>query len=305
MGNGVVVCDWQSGRQATVSGLGNGVQAAVNIRFVFVLAGALISRYPRCSVFPLRTFYPGVLSSQRKQGSMQTPFKYVLALFVVPLLVAGCSGSAAQNPTDTATSRDSALTEATAPAVASATPTAAPEVSPTATDPLQAIANSVHSFGAITSYRLTVVIEGGTPNENSTIKIEVAGKEYHFVSSRGVEFYLIGNTFYLKQGAKAQWRKLPSNSVEATSVTAALLAAKESVTSAIAAHNASLSGADIIDGKPMLVYQYTLNGAPAKLWVGAADGLPYKNEGISKTGSKTTLTISDYNAQIVLTPPIP
>jgi hypothetical protein len=152
---------------------------------------------------------------------------------------------------------------------------------------------------------MAVVIAGSTPSENSTVNIEIAGKEYHFVSSRGTEFYLIGSTFYLKQNAKAQWRKLPSNSPEATGVTAALLAPKESLTSAIAAHNASLVGPDILDGKPMLVYQYTLNGAPAKLWVGATDGLPYRNEGISKTGAKTTLTISDYNAQIVLTPPIP
>jgi hypothetical protein len=66
-----------------------------------------------------------------------------------------------------------------------------------------------------------------------------------------------------------------------------------------------LVGPDILDGKPMLVYQYTLNNSPAKLWVGVADGLPYKVESVSKSGAKTTVTISDYNAQIVLTPPIP
>ncbi len=243
---------------------------------------------------------------------MQTPIKYVLALFVALLLVVGCSGTAAQNPPATATSPGQPTgAEATAtsptppPTETTASPTAAPTVSPTSVDPLQAIGNSVHSFGTITSYRMTVVIEGGTPNENGTVKIEIAGANgYHFLSPR-VEFYLIGNTFYLKEGANGQWRKLPSNSAVATGVTSALLAPRKSVTSLIAAHNASLAGTDILNGNPMLVYQYTLNGSPAKLWVGVADGLPYKMEGISKTGAKTTLTISDYNAQIVLTPPIP
>lgn len=243
---------------------------------------------------------------------MQLPFKYALALCGTLLLVVGCSGTPAQNPPATTTSAEqptaveAALTSPTpAPTVAPASPTAAPAASPTTVDPLQAIANSVHSFGAITSYRMTVVIEGGTSNENGTVKIEIAGaNEYHFVSSR-VEFYLIANTFYLKEGANGRWRKIPANSPVATGVTSALLAPRNSLTSAIAAHNASLTGTDILDGKPMLVYQYTLNDAPAKLWVGVADGLPYKVEGTSKSGAKTTLTISDYNAQIVLTPPIP
>ena len=180
---------------------------------------------------------------------MQTSFKYSLALVVSLVLIVGCSGPAAQNTPATTTSHNAAPTGTTA------------------ADPLQAIANSVHSFGAITSYRMAVVVEGGTPSQTSTLKIEIAGKNYHFLSSRGTEFYLIGDTFYLKQNAKAQWRKLPSDSPEASGVTAALLAPKESLTSAIAAHNATLSGTDVIDGKPMLVYQYTLIASPSKLWV--------------------------------------
>ncbi len=189
--------------------------------------------------------------------------------------------------------------------IAAVTSIAAPTASPGSVDPLQAIANSVHSFGTITSYRMMVVITGGPASQNGTVKIEISGKEYHFASTKGVEFYLIGDTFYLKANAGSAWRKLPANSPEAMGVTSALLGPKESLTSAIAAHNASLSGTDVLNGNPMLVYQYTLNNSPAKLWVGAADGLPYKMEGISNTGAQTTLTISDYNAPIVLTPPIP
>lgn len=101
---------------------------------------------------------------------------------------------------------------------------------------------------------MTVVITGGTPNENSTVRIEVADKEYHFVTSRGLEYYLIGNTFYLKLSANGPWHKLSANSVQATSVTSVLLAPRESLTSAIAAHNASLARTDVVDGRKMLVY---------------------------------------------------
>ncbi len=232
-------------------------------------------------------------------ASSQQP---VVQTVVVPQTVVATASSGAPRPAATRVAETQAAEFA--PTVA-ASPTTTSGSSPTLVDPLQAIATSVHSFGAITSYRMTVASEGGTPNENGTINIEIADKDYHFVSSRGVEFYLIGDTFYLKQSANSQWRKLPSSSAEATSVTSALLAPKESLTSAIAAHNASVSGTEVVDGKPMLVYGYTLNNAPAKLWVGTADGLPYKMEGVSKTGAKTTLTVSDYNAQIVLTPPIP
>lgn len=241
---------------------------------------------------------------------MKALFRLVIFSTALGVLVACSSPAPSVTPTSTiSATRRPRLAETraaeSAPTLAAAMSTAAPTVSPGSVDPLQAIANSVHSFGAITSYRMTVVIAGGPPSQNGTVKIEIAGNEYHFASTKGVEFYLIGDTFYLKENASSAWRKLPSNSAEATGVTSALLAPRKSLTSAIAAHNASLSGTDVLDGNPMLVYQYTLNNSPAKLWVGVADGLPYKMEGISNTGAQTTLTISDYNAPIVLTPPIP
>src|SRR5665811_1003781 len=103
---------------------------------------------------------------------MQTPTRYIPALFVVLLLVTGCGGPVAQNSTATAMTPVIIMEATEAPTVADAASTAAPEASPTAADPLQAIANSIHSFGAITSYRMIVVIAGDTPSQNSTINIE-------------------------------------------------------------------------------------------------------------------------------------
>jgi hypothetical protein len=70
---------------------------------------------------------------------------------------------------------------------------------------------------------------------------------------------------------------------------------------------------DTLEGKPMLVYEYTstdLLGVEgktrAKTWVGMFDGLPYKSEFENVTGSVTAkgvLTWYDYNADIKIEPP--
>jgi hypothetical protein len=67
-------------------------------------------------------------------------------------------------------------------------------------------------------------------------------------------------------------------------------------------------GPDTLDGKPMLVYQYTMDkvGAVAiksvtKTWVSVADGMPRKSESDAEyqgTKLKTVYTVSDYNTDI-------
>ena len=64
----------------------------------------------------------------------------------------------------------------------------------------------------------------------------------------------------------------------------------------------------------MLVYEYTLNNAAgmnvkshSKTWVGVADGLPRKSETEGEFGgvkTKTEITISGYNSDIKIEPPI-
>jgi hypothetical protein len=80
-----------------------------------------------------------------------------------------------------------------------------------------------------------------------------------------------------------------------------------------------LVGADLLDGKPMLVYQYTLDvksavsGSPDvkgtfKIWIGATDSRAYKIEGdtdsLVSAGSKVHMSITfEYDIPITIEPP--
>ena len=76
-------------------------------------------------------------------------------------------------------------------------------------------------------------------------------------------------------------------------------------------------GADTVDGTPALVYEYTIKGElgkgiknTAKTWIGVADSLPRKTETEGELEfmgkplkTKTSITYSDYNADIKIEPP--
>jgi hypothetical protein len=254
---------------------------------------------------------------------MSIPIKLVLGLVVALLLATGCSAASAPNTqgspppaeaTATTPSGGAAPTSAvtaTAAATDTTAPTAtiAPTVTPTSANPLAAIANAVNSFGTVKTYRMTVTIQGGPPSQNGTFMMEFAGANgFHIVSSRG-EFYRIGNTFYVKQSATSPWLKFTTN--VGTSATSTFFAPRDLVAKATTSKNVSLVGPDILNGQPMLVYQYTPDPTQdprtvsAKLWVGVTDQLPYQAIGMDKDGSTVTVVFSDYNATITLTPPIP
>jgi hypothetical protein len=73
-------------------------------------------------------------------------------------------------------------------------------------------------------------------------------------------------------------------------------------------------GPDVLDGQPVLVYQFKLNvtkgQTSGKIWISPADDLPRKieHESSSQTNSdrkmKLTTTYFDYNANINIAPPI-
>ena len=239
--------------------------------------------------------------------------KLVLGLFVAIFVITGCSAASAPNPspsdTPAAQSTDTAVPTATTAPTATAEATATTAATATSLNPLAAIANSVNSFGEVKSYRMTVTIQGSKTGKNGTFMMEVAGANGYHISSPKGEFYVIGNTFYVRQGANGQWSKFTANN--GSSVTAPFLAPRNLVSKATATKNVSLVGPDILNGMPMLVYQYTPdptkdpNTVSAKLWVGVADQLPYQAIANDKDGSTVTVVFSDYNAPITLTPPIP
>jgi hypothetical protein len=80
-------------------------------------------------------------------------------------------------------------------------------------------------------------------------------------------------------------------------------------------------GTDMLDGAPMLTYQYTIKDllgpgkdAVSKIWIGATDNLEHQMESESDvestftageiTHTKTTVTYYDYNTNIKIEPPM-
>jgi hypothetical protein len=256
---------------------------------------------------------------------MQLGRKVTIGMLFVVVLVAGCSATTPQSgqvaPT-VGVQQAAGQASATAPAPAStvvpatatvpaATPTVASTaaVAPTTGNPLDALSSAVHTFTAVTSYRMTITIVGGTESQNGTYKLEIAtGGDFHILAKTG-EFYKIGDTFYVKQGANGKWLKIPT--ATASGLTGGLFSPRDLVLKATTAKNVSLVGPDILNGKPMLVYQYTpdptqqSNTVSGKIWIGVPDGLPYQAIGLEKNGATTIVVFSDYNASITLTPPIP
>ena len=126
------------------------------------------------------------------------------------------------------------------------------------------------------------------------------------IGNKQSEIILIGKVFYVKTGA--QWQKIPTPK----GIDFSFTDVKKFQDELGIATEVKFIGPDILDGVPMLVYQYTstVKGPPAftttsKVWVAVSDSLPRKMESTSTTGSKTVTTIYDYNANIVINAPIP
>ncbi len=127
-------------------------------------------------------------------------------------------------------------------------------------------------------------------------KIHMVGKD---AAGKDFEMYQIGKTFYVKVGTKWQKVTMPAGiNLDLTNpqkVAAAMGLQK----------NVKFVGAEVLDGVPTLIYQYTSTQKVAtKVWVGVLDSLPRKSESEPKPGQKTTVIFSDYNANITITAPI-
>jgi hypothetical protein len=179
-----------------------------------------------------------------------------------------------------------------------------PPPTPTSANPLDALKGVFHNFAGVKSFRAKMTTSGGTTaNQEMTLE-SVMPDRFHIVSKQ-FEAYLIAATFYMKAGNQWQKMALPKSFdlglVDARKLEAELQATTET----------KLIGVEVLDGTPTVVYQYTTTiktptptTYTAKVWVAVADGLPRKMESTTKAGVKTVMTYYDYNANIVIEPPI-
>ncbi len=151
--------------------------------------------------------------------------------------------------------------------------------------------------------RAKMISTGGTTGTQEMTLELVMPNKFHMTSKdaagKELEMYLIGTTFYMKVGTKWQKVAIPAGMnfdfANPTKVAATMGAQKD----------VKFVGAEVLDGVPTLIYQYTsTTKAVTKVWIGALDSLPRKSESEPKAGQKTTVTFYDYNASITITAPI-
>jgi hypothetical protein len=166
------------------------------------------------------------------------------------------------------------------------------------------------------SYRADIKNTASNGSANTLLVEYAAPDRYHMVthSQAGgrdstLEYVIVGKDSFMKMNNGA-WQRFP---VDMSKMISAFRDPKF-IEELAKTSDVKFAGADTVDGAPMLVYEYTMNNAMgmnikshAKTWVAVADGLPRKSETESEFSgvkTKTEMTMSGYNSDIKIEPPI-
>lgn len=193
----------------------------------------------------------------------------------------------------------------TAASVVAPTPTATKTAPPTATaNPLEALTRIFRGWAGVKTFRAKIVVLPKT-GASTVTDLEVVMPDNFHIRTPQLEAIAIGQTYYVKLGN--QWQKiaLPQgidlNFADIKKLEAELGASTD----------VKLIGPEVLDGTPTLVYQYTTTittptplTMTSKVWVAVSDQLPRKMESVAKSGTTTTVTYYDYNANITIESPI-
>lgn len=147
------------------------------------------------------------------------------------------------------------------------------------TDPKTAVTNALlaltsHTYSMDVS---TVLTDGGT--RRNIMEFIPPDRKRIIDMSSGLEYIVVGQTVYSKVNATAPWQisQLPVSTFMGEGSTTA-----ESIAATL--NDLRVVRADMLDGKSVILYGYnsttSSNGvelhSQTELWVGDADGLPYK-----------------------------
>jgi|GEM_PF-997079 len=183
--------------------------------------------------------------------------------------------------------------------------------------PIDVMTKAVRAQLDAKSYRahVTSTLDGAPPNK---MFIEYAAPDRYRMIREGqgggggengrMEFVVVGEAMYIKK-PDGGWARAPVNAGEMIKSFRDPKMLDELAKSA----DVKFVGPDTLDGAPMLVYQYTQNNpmgmnlkSTSKTWLSVADGMPRKTETegvIEGKKTNTTITISDYNADIKIESP--
>jgi outer membrane lipoprotein-sorting protein len=183
--------------------------------------------------------------------------------------------------------------------------------------PLDVMTKAMRAQLDAKSYRahVTSTLDNAPPNK---MVIEYAAPDRYRMIREGqgsgegengrMEFVVVGEAMYIRK-PDGGWARAPVNAGEMIKSFRDPKMLDELAKTA----DVKFVGADTLDGAPMLVYQYTQNNpmgmnlkSTSKTWLSVADGMPRKTETEGVFDGKktnTTITISDYNADIKIESP--
>ncbi len=240
--------------------------------------------------------------------------------------------AATEAPAATATTAPTATTEATAttPATATTAPTATTaatattEASPTAASSggdtsnaptgqaaFNLLVDSAKAQLAQKAWRVTINGKDENGKDQNIVLEVVRPGSFHMVTAEA-EFIVVPEGTFLKQGADGKWEKSPmdmsglmSQALDEGNI--------EQQIKDLQPNEIKLVGADIVNGKPTWVYQYTTTQdvggtkvqSDTKMWIGVADKLPYKAEVSSEVNKANSLStiMYDYDPNIKIEAP--
>jgi hypothetical protein len=247
----------------------------------------------------------------------------LLAVLVLAVGALACNlggpGGATQAPAPTAivatvqVGQAATAAPTTAPGAATAAPTGAGAPSG---DPFDVIGQALRAQLSAPAYRRhTTGVDGDTTYD---ILIEYVAPDYlHQVTGKN-EYVYIKDVGTWRKGSDGTWIAAPTDS--GAQVFAALdPATVDELLKSVDVSQVKFLGPQVLDGRPTWQYQFVThtdigNGkvltATSKLWVGVADGLPYRTETESDSvlheGAKTqSISVSEYPTDIVRIQPNP
>src|SRR5687768_4409519 len=203
---------------------------------------------------------------------------------------------------------------------AAETPGADTKTAKASSDPRGALAESLNSMLAAKSYRARVV--SSSPQGATNVVAEfVAPDRFHLTTelerpnhgSSTLETIVVGKDTYVKMDTEP-WRKFPANLGDMISK----FRDPKVVAELSKGADVKFIGTETLDGMPTFIYQYSFNSpeykdfkGSTKTWVAASDNLPRKTETEGEMNvngkpvmTKTTITYSDFGADIKIDPPI-
>ncbi|MEP6777255.1 MAG: hypothetical protein ABI944_02290 [Chthoniobacterales bacterium] len=182
--------------------------------------------------------------------------------------------------------------------------------------PLDVVLKAMRAQLDAKSYRAHIT-SSTSKGTNSTMVVEyVAPDRYRMTrksragaKSFDMEYVIAGGGMYVK-GPNGQWVKSPIDAGEMIKAFRDPKMIEELTKTA----DVKLVGPDMLEGMPMLVYQYTQTNplginlkSIAKTWLAVADGLPRQTETEGEfegMKTKTLVRISDYNSDIKIESPV-